>query len=423
MRIFMALVVATLTILQVACAPNRGGLDSNEDSGGNGPEKEDEDEDEDEPTCGVTEALTATDKVDVLLVIDNSGSMSAEQQGVAEQLPKLVNALAVGELTTLNESGVKTRIEFPAARSVHVGVVSTDMGVGELGVRPIATCEDALGDDGVLLESSSVCDRPKKPFLTYEAGDSSEELNDELECLVQIGADGCGLEQQLEATWKALAPSSNDTFSSGTTGHGDDANTGFLRDDSLLVVIVVSDEEDCSIPDSSREIFSLHPTDPRFIGPNGQAEGLNARCGLHADDGVLHPVARYVDGLKSLRKGRPHHLVFAAITGVPLEANAMYEDGVQRFDDILDLDAMQVRFEGDVYAPSAGLPNPACTNSDGSSASPARRVVEVAKGFGRNGIVRSICSADFSLSVEMEAVTSQIAKNLQQAAEDPPQCD
>lgn len=420
MRISTVLAVAALTIAQVGCVPDKGGLDSEDEEGGNGPEKEDDDE----AACGVTDALSATDKVDILLVIDNSLSMSAEQQGIAEQLPRLVNALALGEVTTTDESGTKMKVEFPAARSVHIGVASTDMGIGAVGDRPIVGCEDPFGDDGVLLESSLACQRSKKPFLTYEEGDSSEELDAELECLVQIGVEGCGLEQQLEATWKALAPSSNDSFSLGTPGHGDDANAGFLRDDSLLVVIVVSDEEDCSIPDASREIFVPNTTDPRFIGPDGLAEGLNARCGLHAEDGVLHPVARYVEGLKSLRKGRPNHLVFAAITGVPLEANTMYDNGVQQFDDILDLDAMQIRFDDDVYSITAPLPTPACSSSDGNShASPGRRIVEVAKGFGRNGIVRSICSSDFSFSVEMEAVTSQIGKSLQRAAEDPPLCD
>jgi hypothetical protein len=375
--------------------------------------------DESDAICARTGALEAIENVDILLVIDNSGSMADEQDAIAAQLPNLVGALAAGKVATTDKNGVKSSVEFPAARSVHVGLVSTDLGVGEVsGEIPSCTRD---GDNAKLFPHAAQCGDASKRFLSYEKGESAETIESDLACLVNVGTNGCGLEQQLEATWKALAPSSNTSFAYASAGQGDTRNAGFLRDDSLLVVIVVSDEEDCSIPDDSRDMYELNPTDPRFFGEDGKVQGLNARCGLHADDGVLHPVARYIEGLKSLRTKRPDRLVFAAITGIPSEANQMYENGVQSFDDILALDAMQIRFDGPTTGVIAPLPNPACSSAT-SIATPARRLVQVAKSFGQNGIVRSICASDFGFSLEMNSVSTQIAKALKRASETPA-CD
>src|SRR4051812_47734953 len=72
---------------------------------------------------GVSEEITAAgvDKVDLLFVIDNSGSMKEEQAKLAEQLPKLVRILASGDFGD-------GRPKFTPVSSLHLGVVSTNMG-------------------------------------------------------------------------------------------------------------------------------------------------------------------------------------------------------------------------------------------------------------------------------------------------------
>ena len=67
-----------------------------------------------------------------------------------------------------------------------------------------------------------------------------------------LTATGCGYEQPLEAALKALWPATDTSveFLYGE-GHGAGTNAGFLRDDSLLIVVVITDEDDCSAEESA----------------------------------------------------------------------------------------------------------------------------------------------------------------------------
>jgi hypothetical protein len=356
-------------------------------------------------------ALSVVDAVDILFVVDNSKSMAEEQQNLAAQLPRLASTLASGRLQGIDAEGKPFEMSFPAAKSIHLGVVTSDMGAS--GVEEIpggdrtacgtaGTAMDTLGDDGVLLR-----DLDGLPGCTAGAGgaylafdaetDDAQDLGGPFACRALVGTDGCGFEQQLEAAWKALAPATDKSFSRGTGGHGNAENAGFLREDSVLAVVVVSDEDDCSIPDEARALFS----------PNDQNILLNVSCGLNPNS--LHPVSRYVDGLRSLRPDNPDLVVFAAIAGVPLEAEGMLDaSGTQDHAAILAMEAMQ--FRQDLPDQNGNiLPKAACETSNGR-AFPGRRFVEVAKQFGDNALVRSICSDDFSFAIT--SVSRAIAKKL-----------
>src|SRR5690348_2498849 len=87
-------------------------------------------------------SIDRIENVDLLFVVDNSGSMSEEQASLANQIPRLVNVLASGDA---DADGTP---DFPAVPSLHVGVISTDMGTG--GYR-VPTCDEPnFGDDGIL---------------------------------------------------------------------------------------------------------------------------------------------------------------------------------------------------------------------------------------------------------------------------------
>ena len=92
-------------------------------------------------------SVDRVEKVDLLFVVDNSGSMTEEQASLADQIPRLVNVLATGDRDLDGEP------DFPAVRSLNVGVITTDMGTG--GFR-VATCaEPNFGDDGLLQTTAS----------------------------------------------------------------------------------------------------------------------------------------------------------------------------------------------------------------------------------------------------------------------------
>jgi hypothetical protein len=208
-----------------------------------------------------------------------------------------------------------------------------------------------------------------------------------------VGTDGCGFEQHLEAGLKALWPASDTrvAFAAGQ-GHGEDANAGFLREDSLLVVIVVTDEDDCSAEDLS--LYSVDPSHPLATQP------VNVRCAFNPD--AVHGVARYAEGFKTLRPDNDH-VIFAAIGGVPPELVA--EDAVSQFDltspegavayfdMVLNEPAMQPALEGDPNSPTARVAS-SCTSGD-VRAEPPVRLVETAAAFGTQGVLGSLCSEDF----------------------------
>ena len=189
--------------------------------------------------------------VDILFVIDNSPSMAPKQQVLAAAIPQFISAI---EATGTN---------------YHVGVVTTDLGFNvpngtPTGVsfpgNPLASCNTAAGDDGVLQntpctnrsslagEAATSCTRlcpdPKfipqggaryiskvdgitnVPSLLMGGADIGPQRA--FQCLSLVGDTGCGIEQPLEAAKRAL------------DGHRSD-NAGFNRRTSVLAVIFITD--------------------------------------------------------------------------------------------------------------------------------------------------------------------------------------
>lgn len=339
------------------------------------------------------QAVKRIDAVDILLVIDSSGSIAQEADALKAELPRMINAVVTGS----DEDTV-----FPPASSVHVAVVTSDMGAAVVASNMGAPedrggCE-GLGDDGTFLRPGEVgvtCEVDYPGYLAYEGGKAPLATVNTVSCVPLTDIYGCGFEHQLEAGLKALWPASNDDveFRVGT-GHGDGINAGFLRPDSLLVVVVVTDEDDCSAEDPG--IFSSDPNDPVALQP------INLRCALNPD--ALYPVERYVDGLKALRPNNDN-VIFATIAGVPEhllsdgasaafasseERQAFYETVLAdpRMQQVVDIDNREAVMTG-----SENL-IPSCESAN-AQAYPPRRLVETARGFGENGLLGSICADNY----------------------------
>ena len=279
----------------------------------------------------VADCAAPTESVDLLFMVDNSGSMSEEQASLVAELPRLIRALATGDV---DGDGAR---EFAPIGSLHAGVISSDMGTGASEVR---TCMmgrfgASLGDDGVLSTRGRVgaagCSASYPAIFDFAPGtDDPDAFATDLACVAALGTNGCGFERQLEAVLKAVSPSSATSwtadgfvapsFFGGSSGHALDANAGFLRDESLLAILIVSDEEDCSAADT--ELFDQDSV--RYAGD------LNLRCFQHPD--ALHPVSRFVEGLAQLRR-RTTRLVVGSIVGVPLEVEP--SSAVPSYDTIL----------------------------------------------------------------------------------------
>ena len=295
--------------------------------------------------CG--RVMHAANKLDLLIMVDNSNSMRDEQAALAAELPRMMNALLTGDLDGDGQP------ELAPIEDVHVGVVSSDMGL--VNVPGIDGCI-GVGDDGVLKGTTMdtpVCNPSTEPFLHYDADAANRaDAANEISCRALLGVTGCGFEQQLESVLKALTPSSSDLqfwSEQGLTegvGHGDTNNAGFLRNDpsdpSLIAVLLITDEEDCS------------NRDPAFLVPRASMSGLNTRCFLEGQRGAaskLHPIKRYIDGLRALRPGHDNLVFFGLIAGLPpdaVSAEAMsgvdFSNQAERnafYDELLDHPKMQ----------------------------------------------------------------------------------
>jgi hypothetical protein len=414
-----------------------------------GPEPEAERE-EDDPAA--IDSACQTTKVDLLFVIDNSGSMSEEQAKLARTVPSLLGILATG-----NHSGKRSvqgePTDFVPAESIHVGVVSTDMGIngapsqnscGDRSFEPtdpdtrnsVLRINKPLGDDGQLLSATAVAvagiraptaagGEPQlvvppvpecaevaleDPYLSYSSThDLFEDTGFAFSCISKLGRNGCGLEQQLEAMLKALTPAGSRRFSftAGTHGQGTapGTNAGFLREDAVLAVVLVSDEDDCSAPDTSRALF-----DGTSMAING---GINVRCGLPENQSYLHQVTRYVEGLKALKPARYRdRIVFAGIVGLPTaeQSGAYVHDGEKDLAALLARPDMQFQTRRNVSG-TDDEPVPTCSSASGDgSAAPGRRFLELAAAFGDQGLATSICEDSYQSLID--GISKRIAGHM-----------
>ena len=404
-------------------------------------------------------AADCSRELDILFLVDNSASMSEEQEALKLEIPRLVSVLATGDRGTGD-----TADNFDPVDSIHVGVITSDLGVYGVPIASGARCDTTLGDDGLLLTEARggdvSCDASYPQFLVFDptstepdeytaAGDFSGAVG----CVADTGADGCSFEQQLDAILKSLTPSTSALrFGAvqGTeppipalTGHGDGVNAGFLRPNSILAIVAVTDEDDCSTSDA--DLFDVAVSGGVGTGQypvptvGGQA-APSIQCPTYRS--VNYPISRYVNGLFALRPGLESKLIFATIAGVDpalLEANTSVRlrNGYALFGydytTILADTSMTERVDstGRDLEPACVRPSPSDpTNAAADNlAYPARRMLQVTRGVddgGGTGVVASICTAadpdnsdyDADFSDATDAIIVAIA-----AALPPSSCD
>jgi hypothetical protein len=370
-----------------------------------------------------TLVVGGNDKLDLLFMVDNSGSMEGEQASLRAQFPRLITSLTAG----IRSDGSS----FAPIKDLHVGVVSSDMGVP--GVM-IGSCRPDGGDDGKLQNQphGDACQPQYPAFLSFAPGVTDpQQLANDLGCIASLGTGGCGFEQQLEAPlkalmpkllsdaagnvlespWRFLATDLDRTYGRGDRPIAEGGNAGFSRNDaaqgmSLLAVVVVTDEEDCSVKDTrALKPGSELPDDD----PNKQVD-INLRC--FSNPQALYDLERYYSGFRALRPGREDLVLFATIAGIPPDLvsaeaaeNTDFADPASRdayYNAILgdprmtyEVDPASNPGTGDGHLKPSCIRPPAPGETAASVAYPPRRIVQLAQSFGKNGAVASICQDDF----------------------------
>jgi hypothetical protein len=354
---------------------------------------------------GAPPLLEESDKLDVLFVIDNTRDGQTAHGALAATIPYFLDRLTepvcvngLGQVVERPPPGQPCSVglrDFEPLRDIHIGVLSTS-----LGGHGADTCSPASpnfdeqqNDDAQLLERGGGGGQiPTYLGLGFLAWDPDQEANPPgdsdpagfeaklLEIVTGVGGRGCGFEAPLEAFYRFLIDpmpyaqitrEGNDATLVGVDQPLLEQRAAFLRPDSALLIVLVSDEDDCSIRDGGQYFFAAesgggnyHLPKPRSVCATDPDDACCASCGQSADGcppdptcggslseaedpinlrcfdnkrrfGIdfLQPIARYVEGLteRSIadREGNVSDnplftgsrsksmVVLAAIAGVP----------------------------------------------------------------------------------------------------------
>jgi len=248
--------------------------------------------------------------IDILFMIDDSPSMGDKQTNLAANFPEFIKVLSTipGGLPNVHIGVVTSDLGSKGADGMIAPSVGTCSGFGKAGNLQLFGAP--VTDGNVYISDLGLPDGSRQ--VNY-----SGTLTDAFKMMANAGAGGCGFEQHLEAVKQALQPSNA-------------ANRTFLRDDAFLAVIIIADEDDCSMahttmlgPDSGalgpRQSFRCTQfgvlCDVNGSTPNAMDQ-VSAKSQCHPNDNspYLTNVADYAKFLKGL-KTDPSKVIVAGIMG------------------------------------------------------------------------------------------------------------
>jgi hypothetical protein len=350
-----------------------------------------------EPSETTTSAVITGRNLDMLFLIDNSSSMLPAQANLLTNLPGFMDAIK-------NLPG--------GAPNLHVAVISSDTGAGD---GSIAGCDSRGGNMGIFQYTArGTCTAsPLQAGATYlsSAGTTANftgDISAAFTCIAALGDRGCGFEHQFDSVLRAL----------GADGKPAPAeNQGFLRRDALLAIIMVTNEDDCSVPPgvalydtaSNTNLASqLGPpanfrcnefghrcngAKPPREAPNDSVTAMvpQQNCTSAECDGLLVPVAEFVARIKALKAAPDSEIVVAAIAGPSTPYTVTWK----------------APSTSDTTCGASSCPWPvvahSCTATDGSFGDPSVRINQWVSAFGANGISSSICETSFAPAMQQVA--------------------
>jgi hypothetical protein len=249
--VFVSLtVVAWLSAGATACGPTSAadddsGDDGDDGGGTGGPDAPWPTDDGD----GGTNA-DGCEKIDILFVVDNSGSMSQEQANLGTNFPQF--------LQVIDATGLDYRVAITTS-----GMDYTFQQTTIPGFPAIPISQDG-GDNGTMLQPSS-CGMTRRWIEKNDANAAAA-----FACAANVGTSGPGDEMPLAAMRAAF----EERIADGTNG-------GFRRQDALLAIIILTDENDCSYEQSVTLGFGESLCDSQLEPPANYSTFLDAYTGDH----------------------------------------------------------------------------------------------------------------------------------------------
>ena len=245
--------IAICILAAAACGPQHRGPTGDDGDGDNGTVDAGPDPTGDGPPA------VRCEKMDVLIVLDNSGSMGQEQTNLIANFPQFISVLEGSGLdyrvaVTTTGRNYSYAMQFPIGGTVPMSITG--------------------GHNGEMLKPAA-CNMTQR-WISKGDPDPSGTFS----CVANVGTSGPSDEMPLSAM--------RDAFEERMT---DGTNAGFRRTDALLGVVFLTDEEDCSYEQSVTLPFS------------------QSLC-----DSMQEPVDRYVQFLDTYTGHRSRWAV-AAIAG------------------------------------------------------------------------------------------------------------
>ncbi len=348
-------------------------------------------------------------KVDILVMVDNSPSMNEEQVNLAKNFPEFMKQLQM----------------IPGGLpDVHVGVISSDLGAGPTPL--LGNCSTVAGDRALLSAAPKMtagCGLNAGKRWIEAAADPADirlikgnymgDLSSVFSCMAKLGVGGCGFEHQLQATRVALygayygglaadkRPAGSDVFPlANGMGGGADGKGGFLRDDAILAIIFLTDEDDCSGYADPKEpksglysedrpgetnslrcaVFGHHCGGAMPDPKDGYTKPL-ADCVPSNERGRLIPVPEMVQSIKALKRRPDQQIIVSGLIGWNSAQNAQY-----KYNNInagsMQMPRLQVDF------------TPICKTTNLGEAAAGIRMKAFLDAFGANGSFYPICQED-----------------------------
>jgi len=359
------------------------------------------------------------DKMDILFSIDNSLSMGDKQQVLAAAVPQLLRRLTNPDCvdSTPNSTVVPVQVADPAAacptglqrefspiRDIHIGIVTSSLGDFGGDVCPEAGAQNQSQNDHAWLVGALPRTNNALPtFLGWTKAEAAGYASSigpkltEFKTLVSAAGElGCGIEMPLEAWYRFLIdpkpPTDVTTTASSSNVRGPVDNNiltqrkVFLRPDSLVAIVTLSDENDCSMRDDTyawvpmtaasgfrmwrgSSICASNPNDPCcfscMLASNASAacQALDTTCTQSDTSAKLAPAADDVNmRCRSMKKRFGFDFLFPttryvnALTKLQLCPDQTYGD--------LDCDCTAAHANGVACIPGTPVPNPLFQNLD-----------------------------------------------------------
>jgi len=223
------LVLLVGCLMASGCGPSAGGNggDDDGDGGSGGPDAR----------PGPSEFADALptercDKMDLVFVVDDSGSMVEEQDNLAANFGNFISVL-----DNYDAGGLDYRVAVTTTgRDLHYYIDEPPL-PPPFNIDPPPIEFNEAGDDGAFRQGCGM----SKRWMARADGN----VDTTFECVAEVGTGGPSIEMPLYTLELAF-----------TARQSDGTNQGFLRDDALLGVVIISDEDDCSRTDNDFTVES-----------------------------------------------------------------------------------------------------------------------------------------------------------------------